>query len=211
MNQVIKTISTESEFKFKEKGSQFIAKAYHVQNFEEAEKILAELKKEFYDATHHCYAFEFGNENFRYSDDGEPNGTAGVRILNAIQHFDLVNIFVCVIRYYGGTKLGVGPLGKAYYEAAFGAIENANIVQKELLQRIQIFYDYQFTSHVHHFLSFYSAKELKNKFDREPVIECLIAPENVIHIEEDLRNLSSGKVKVAALDEYIYQRINLSD
>lgn len=211
MSQIIKTISNESEFRFKEKGSQFIAKAFHVQNTEDAEKFLSELKIEFYDATHHCYAFDLGNETFRYSDDGEPNGTAGVRILNAIQHFDLVNIFVCVIRYYGGTKLGVGPLGKAYYEAAFGAIENANIIQKELLQKIEIHYDYQFTNNVHHFLSFYSAKQIKNRFDTEPVIECLIDPENAILLENDLRNVSSGKVRVVASDEYEFIPIEISD
>ncbi len=207
MNNTIKTTSGYSEFKFKEKGSQFIAKSYPVENETEANDILANLKKEFYDATHHCYAFNFGENDFRYSDDGEPSGTAGIRILNAIQHFDLVNIFICVIRFYGGTKLGVGPLGKSYYEAAFGALENSNMVEKELYQKVVIYYNYENTSPVHHFLSYYSAIEMENKFADQPSIECLLKPEKIPLLENDLKNSTAGSVKTVALDEYKYLKV----
>ena len=111
----IKTIKKSAEVKFKEKGSLFLSKSYNITNVENVEDILNNLKKEFFDATHRCFAYRLNSvstaNNFRYSDDGEPSGTAGIRILNAIDHFELQNCLIAVIRYFGGTKLGVGPLG----------------------------------------------------------------------------------------------------
>ncbi|MDZ7765436.1 MAG: YigZ family protein [Melioribacteraceae bacterium] len=96
----------------------FIGYAAPCKNDEEAEQILEGKKKQYYDATHNCYAYKILPESIKYLDDGEPSGTAGIRILNAIQHFDLTNLIVISTRYFGGTKLGVGPLGKAYYNSA---------------------------------------------------------------------------------------------
>ncbi|MBI5727800.1 MAG: YigZ family protein, partial [Ignavibacteriales bacterium] len=109
------TISEKAEFRLKEKGSLFTGIAFPVRNVQECDEILAQHRKDFYDATHVCYAYRIINGPVKYSDDGEPAGTAGVRLLNAIEHFNYYNILVLSIRYFGGTKLGVGPLGKAYY------------------------------------------------------------------------------------------------
>ena len=105
--------------KIKIKGSQFIGYAIKVISVQNAEEELSSIKKEHFDATHHCYAFKLNTGEEKYSDDGEPNGTAGVRILNAINHYNLTNIIIIVVRYFGGTKLGIGPLGKAYGDSAY--------------------------------------------------------------------------------------------
>ena len=110
----ILTLDNFAEVTYKEKSSVFRGQVYHCETDNEAANILAQTKKKYYDATHHCFAFKLITEKFKYSDDGEPNGTAGIRILNAIEHFDLINVMVVITRYYGGTKLGFGPLGKAY-------------------------------------------------------------------------------------------------
>jgi len=85
----IETIINLSEFQFKEKGSLFVGRLFPIQSVDEAESILAEIRKKYYDATHNCYAYKFiADESFNYSDDGEPSGTAGIRIFNAIKHFN---------------------------------------------------------------------------------------------------------------------------
>ena len=203
--EIIKTIIETSEFQFKEKGSLFVGRLFPIQNMKEVETILAETRKKYYDATHNCYACKLINEeSFKYSDDGEPNGTAGIRIFNAIKHFNLSNALIISTRYYGGTKLGVGPLGKAYYNSAFGAIENATIVTKVNYSKIIIDFGYDFISDVHHFINNYKAKNINNLFNNNPQIECFIKPEFTGKLIEDLVAVSSGKIEVKVLDENIY-------
>ena len=201
----IETIIDNSEFQFKEKGSLFIGKVFPINNAEEAESILTEIREKNYEATHNCYAYKFiDEETYKYSDDGEPNGTAGIRILNAIKHFNLSNVMVISTRYYGGTKLGVGPLGKAYYNSAFGAIENSKIITKYNYSKIKIDFGYDFISDVHHFINTYKAMSINNLFNQNPQIECLIKPEFVQKLKADLSAVSSGKIDVTILGENIY-------
>ncbi|MBU0472889.1 MAG: YigZ family protein [Bacteroidetes bacterium] len=201
----INTISKNSQFQFKEKGSLFIGYLFPIQNHEEAESILADVRKKHYDATHNCYAYKFiDDESFKYSDDGEPNGTAGIRIFNAIKHFNLSNVLIISTRYFGGTKLGVGPLGKAYYNSAIGAIENADIVVKENYSKILIDFGYDYISDVHHFINTYKAQNINNLFDKNPLIECLIKPEFIQKLGENLISVSNGKIEIKILEENIY-------
>ncbi len=102
---------------YKEKGSKFISFIYLIKNKKSVKRYLEELKKEFHDATHICYAYRFyenGKEYYRYNDDGEPSGTAGLPVLNEIKSKKLFNVLVAVIRYYGGVKLGRGGLSRAF-------------------------------------------------------------------------------------------------
>ncbi len=112
------TISQPTQHLFKEKGSKFLAFAYSVQSEEEFKLHLEVLKKQYYDATHHCYAFELASGQKRANDDGEPSGTAGLPILQQIQSKNLKNTAVVVVRYFGGTKLGASGLVAAYKTAA---------------------------------------------------------------------------------------------
>lgn len=145
-----KTITAPSEGLYKDKGSKFIARAYPVGDKKEVQEYLSELKKEFHDARHFCYAYNIDPENvtFKSSDDGEPTGTAGKPILNQILSFGLCNVLVVVIRYFGGTKLGVSGLIKAYKSATIEALDAAKIVTGKITRKINISFDYPLTNDV---------------------------------------------------------------
>ncbi|MCU7494345.1 MAG: YigZ family protein [Ignavibacteria bacterium] len=198
------TIKEFSESKFKEKGSLFIGQSYPVSSEEEAMVHLERIRKKYYDATHHCYAYSILNNQFKYSDAGEPSGTAGIRILNAIQHFSLTNIIVVCIRYFGGTKLGVGPLGKAYYNSAFTALENAQIIKKTCYKKILITSGFQFISHVHHAMSKIPSRILNTFYGDEVSMECLVIPADLERLLSFFNETLSGKVQIEDKNEYIY-------
>lgn len=127
-----KMLSAPGEGLYKEKGSKFIATAFTVTSEDEVKQVLAEVRKKYYDARHHCYAYMIGPDKscFRSSDDGEPSGTAGKPILNQILSKDVTNVCVIVVRYFGGVKLGVSGLINAYKTAAREALDNATVVEK---------------------------------------------------------------------------------
>ena len=126
------TISSVSEALYKDKGSKFYAFAYPVQTVEQIKEILAEKRKEYYDARHVCYAYMLGYERnvFRANDDGEPSGTAGRPILGQINSSNLTDILIIVVRYFGGTLLGTSGLIQAYKTSATEAIAAATIEER---------------------------------------------------------------------------------
>jgi len=202
----IKTIASESEFRLKEKGSTFISISKPIDTEDEAASLLLSLKKKYYDATHHCYSYQLVNGPFKYSDDGEPRGTAGKRIFNAQIHFELTNLVTVVVRYYGGVKLGVGPLGKAYYEAAFQCLESSKIESLILHQKIEIRYEFEFSNFIHHQISKYSLKVEKNIFEPQPSILCLIRHSIIDTFSSELSALSNNKIFLKRIDEWYYLR-----
>ena len=139
-----KTIDKISEGIYKEKGSKFISYAYPVSTEEEIKEKIANIKKQYYDARHHCYAYMLGHERntFRAVDDGEPSSTAGKPILGQILSNEITNVLIVVVRYFGGTKLGVGGLINAYKSAAADALDNNEIIEKTLDAYFKIEYDY---------------------------------------------------------------------
>mgnify|MGYP005811285859 CR=1 FL=1 len=128
-----KTLGKTSQGLYKEKGSKFLSFAFPIATEEEAHSHLAELRKQYHDARHHCYAYLIGKnkDTYRANDDGEPNHSAGDPILGQIRSNDLTNVLVAVVRYFGGTKLGVGGLIQAYRMAAAEAIKNNEIIESE--------------------------------------------------------------------------------
>lgn len=144
MEDTYKTIAAASEGLFKDKGSKFIAFAFPVTTEDQIKEIIQTIKKEHYSARHHCYAWRLGHEKllFRANDDGEPSSTAGKPILGQIQSFDLTNILIVVVRYFGGTLLGVSGLINAYRNAAFDVINQAEIVEKLVEKNLSIEFDY---------------------------------------------------------------------
>lgn len=128
-----RTIQTPSEGFYKEKGSKFLAFAVPVSTEQEIKEFIAQKRKEHHQAVHVCSAFRLGADHkvYRSSDDGEPSNSAGPPILGQIQAYDLTNILIAVVRYYGGTNLGVGGLIAAYRTAAKEALEAAQIIEKE--------------------------------------------------------------------------------
>lgn len=123
-----KTIASPSEGVFKDRGSKFIAKAFPVKTEDDIKIHLETLRKDYYDARHHCYAYQLGFDKsaYRINDDGEPSGTAGKPIFGQINSHDLTNILIVVIRYFGGTKLGVSGLINAYRTASKESISNGD-------------------------------------------------------------------------------------
>lgn len=126
----MRTISKPTESLFKDRGSKFIGYAFPVANTDEVKLHVNELKALHPSARHFCYAYLLGEdaEEYRANDDGEPSGSAGLPILNQIKSKDVTNVFVVVVRYFGGTKLGVSGLINAYKEATKEALENAKVV-----------------------------------------------------------------------------------
>lgn len=145
-----KTIESESIGEFKDRGSKFIAYAYPAYNEEEWQARLLEVKKNHIKARHHCYAYRIGldKNNFRANDDGEPSGTAGRPILGQIDSFDLSNVIIIVVRYFGGTKLGTSGLINAYKTSAAEALKQAVIVEKLVEDVYLLEFDYALMSQV---------------------------------------------------------------
>ena len=132
MSDIYKSISSLSEGLYKELGSRFIAKAYPVEGEEEVKAIVDSLRKEYHDARHHCYAYRIGQAGsiWRANDDGEPSGSAGRPILGQIDSAGLSDVLVVVIRYFGGIKLGVPGLIRAYKTATSDALSQATVIEK---------------------------------------------------------------------------------
>ncbi len=138
------TINQPSVAEFKDRGSKFIAYTYPITTIDEAKKYLQQLKKEHPKAVHHCFAYRIGMDgnNFRVSDDGEPGGTAGKPILNQIDSKQLTDIAVIVVRYFGGTLLGVPGLINAYKTAAALALQVIPVIQKQVEIKYELHFDY---------------------------------------------------------------------
>lgn len=146
----------------KEKGSKFIGFAFPVNNEKELKNALEKIRSEHPKATHHCYAFRIGlnGENYRANDDGEPSGSAGLPIYNQLLANEITNVLVISVRYYGGTKLGVSGLVKAYKECAKITLEETTIITKELETEIEIQFNFNQQNTIFTLLSKYDAKVL---------------------------------------------------
>ncbi|WP_312823550.1 YigZ family protein [Epilithonimonas sp.] len=156
----------------KEKGSKFIGFAYPVNSEAEIKDRLNHLYEIHPKATHHCYAYRLGinGENYRANDDGEPSGSAGLPIYNQLLAHQITNVLVVVIRYYGGTKLGVGGLVKTYKESAKFTLEEAEIITKKLESEIEIRFKFSHQNQIFTLLNKYDAKILD--FDAQEI--CII-------------------------------------
>lgn len=158
------TLCKETITELKEKGSSFIAIAFPVQDTDAFLEKLSSIRKEYYDATHHCYAVRLAQGYEKYSDDGEPNGTAGVRIMNALISKELYDTAIIVVRYFGGVKLGVGPLGTAYTESALSALGENNKQKKDAYCSLSLIADFEQTSAVYHLFSQFTLRIIDTSY-----------------------------------------------
>lgn len=144
MDDTFRTIIKSSEGLYKEKMSKFLSFAEPCTSAEEAKEIVAMYKKEYYDARHVCWAYMIGHQRleFRSNDDGEPSGTAGKPILGQINSFNLTDLVVIVVRYFGGIKLGTSGLIEAYRTAAAEALSAADIVEKLIEDTLEVYFEY---------------------------------------------------------------------
>ena len=164
-----KSIASESRGLFKDNGSRFIAHAYPVETEEEVKEIVAALKKEYYDARHHVYAYRLGylGDKFRANDDGEPSGSSGRPVLGQIDSNGLSDILVVVVRYFGGIKLGIPGLIRAYKTATADAIANAEIVEKIASKMYRVRFGYMSMNNVMKVFKDMGLEQKNQKFDME--------------------------------------------
>lgn len=196
MNDTYLTIKKPSEGIYKEKGSKFLAFAYPLFSEQEFKNQLQELKKAYRDARHHCYAFKIGLDGalYRHSDDGEPNNSAGKPIFGQIQSFQLTNIAIVVVRYFGGTKLGVGGLVTAYKEAAKDALTNATIIEKTVNNFFQINFGYDIMSDVMNLLKNSNVEIIKQNFEENCQILFSIRQTESEKIQQLLTKMSNLEI-----------------
>lgn len=164
-----KSILKPSTGLFKDKGSKFLAFAYPLKTEEEAKNIVDQLRKEYHDARHHCYAYRLGAKKlvFRANDDGEPSGTAGKPILGQILSYDLTNILIVVVRYFGGTLLGTSGLIQAYKESSADAIQNAVIIDCFVYSNARVKFGYIQLNAVMKIIKDYDIEPSEQIFDTE--------------------------------------------
>jgi len=182
-----RSIAGPSTGLYKDLGSKFIAFARPVQSEEEAKNVIDSIKKEYFDARHHCYAYRLGRtgELWRANDDGEPSSTAGRPILGQILSNELSDILIVVVRYFGGTKLGVPGLIKAYKSAAADAIQNATVIEKISCERMTVEFDYLQMNDVMKVLKDMSITPLEQEFD----LRCRIMVDVRLSKVEEFRSL----------------------
>ena len=196
MEDTYKTIEKPSEGLFKDKGSRFISFAFPVNSEDEIREIVQSIKKEHHSARHHCYAWRMGAEKllFRGNDDGEPSSTAGKPILGQIQSFDLTNILIVVVRYFGGTLLGVSGLINAYRNAALDAINQAEIIEKLVEKQLLIEFDYSVMNEVMKVFKDEKLSQVEPLFDLNCKLKTHIRLSESNRIEQVLLKIDSVRV-----------------
>jgi uncharacterized YigZ family protein len=179
------------EVLFKEKNSKFFGLAFPVTNEEEVKNILTEIKKAHFSARHWCYAYQIGTEKIQYraNDDGEPNNSAGMPIYGQIQSFDVTNVLVVVVRYFGGVKLGVGGLISAYKTTAQMALENATIIEKTIDKHFLIHFDYKNMNKVMRIIKEKNLEIVNQKMELSCEIEIKTRKKNADMITDIFENL----------------------
>lgn len=196
-NDLYKTIDFPSEeVLLKEKNSKFFGYAIPITSEEEVKEILDRLRKEHFSARHWCYAYQIGTEKIQYraNDDGEPNNSAGMPIYGQIQSFEVTNVLVVVVRYFGGVKLGVGGLISAYKTAAQMALENATIVEKTINKHFVISFGYAHMNKVMRIIKEKNLQIVAQKMEMDCEIEISIRKKNVQNLLDTFENLYELKV-----------------
>jgi uncharacterized YigZ family protein len=191
-----RTLKSDYHTKFTEKGSKFLGHAYPIESEEEAEALLKKINKTYHNATHNCYAWRIGTgteERFRYSDDGEPSGTAGRPIFDMVNKHEVTHVLVVVTRYFGGTKLGTGGLARAYSHSADISLSEAAIITKEVGMDVQISCTYEEHPLIMRILSAYPVIRIHQDFTESVLITLEIDEEYMSALKRDIKNATAGK------------------
>lgn len=197
-----KTIDTPSEeILYKEKNSKFYGYAFPVTTEEEVKTHINQLKKQHHSARHWCYAFQIGTEKiyYRINDDGEPNNSAGAPIYGQIQSFNVTNLLLVVVRYFGGVKLGVGGLISAYKTAAQMALENATIIEKTINIHFRITFDYKNMNKVMRVIKEQQLEIISQTMEMNCQIEIATRKQNEEKVSKILKTLFEIEVKKISL------------
>lgn len=191
-----KTVKQKSEGLYKEKGSKFIAYAVPCYSENEAKEYIEKWRKEHYQSRHVCWAYRFGldKKQFRSNDDGEPSNSAGAPILGQIQSFDLTNILIGVVRYFGGVKLGVGGLIHAYREAAQHALQQAEIIEIEVFLHIRTIFTYETMPEVMNWLKRMNLEYSNQQFELDCRIDIKLPLDRKEILKKELKDIGDTKI-----------------
>lgn len=193
-----KTITQSSkESLFKDKNSKFYGYAFSINSEDDVKSHIQALKKQHYAARHWCYAYQLGTETIKYraNDDGEPNNSAGMPIYGQIQSFEVTNILIVVVRYFGGVKLGVGGLINAYRTCAQMALENAIIIEKTIDTFFKLTFDYKNMSRVMRFIKDNNAKIEKQQLEMNCIIQVSIRKSNANRFFDNVNFFHEVKIE----------------
>ena len=190
-----RSIAAPSEGLFKDNGSRFIALAYPVETEAQVKDIVASLRKEYHDARHHCYAYRLGYKAdvFRSSDDGEPSGSAGRPILGQIDSAGLSDVMVVVVRYFGGIKLGIPGLIRAYKTSTADALGNATVVTKVATQGFRVEFGYLSMNSVMKALKELDLQPRSQDFGESCSLEVAVRLSSLQIFKEKLQNIAKLK------------------
>ena len=194
------TLRSDTYTELKVKGSRFIGRAIPVNDRDQAEKQIRQISQKYHDATHNCFAYQIGTGDAvynRFNDDGEPSGTAGKPILEAIQGRRLTCVLCVVTRYFGGTKLGTGGLARAYSDCAVLALDGAEIVKHFLTTPLQITFPYDMTGTVMHLISDYHVKIVHKEYGPKTNLTLHVRRSQADAFEKDIINATAGKAQTA--------------
>jgi len=176
--------------------------SFPVHDVSEINNILTGLKKKYHDARHHCYAYMLGSDHsqYRMNDDGEPSNSAGKPILGQIRSKQLTNVLVVVIRYFGGTLLGVGGLIQAYKSAAADALDNAEIVTMSVDDTYEIRYPYESVSMVSRILKKYKIRTLDQEYQTKVIMKISIRKNLAKQVIDQLKRIEGLDSKLVDLE-----------
>ena len=192
------TLSKASkETLFKEKGSKFFGYAFPVESEEEVKELLVGIKKQHHSARHWCYAWKLGVENvrFRVNDDGEPSNSAGQPIYGQILSFDLTNVLIIVVRYFGGVKLGVGGLVKAYKTSAQITLESSEVIKKNIEEEIKLIFDYHHINKIMRVIKQLNLSIQKQKMELNCEFDLSVKKSEIFKVKEVFQKMHFLKLK----------------
>ncbi|MBO7101473.1 MAG: YigZ family protein [Bacteroidales bacterium] len=195
-----RTIAAPSEGLYKEKGSKFLAFAYPVHNLDEIKAHLEQLRKDYFDARHHCYAYILGprKDAWRANDDGEPSGTGGRPIHGQLLSADLTDTLIVVVRYFGGILLGASGLANAYKTAARDAIDHATIIEKTINVRYRLLFQYETMNDVMRILKEFDLKPENQHFELDCTLEVEVRQSESVRFYDRIAELRTVKIEVVS-------------
>ena len=193
-NEAFLSIHSNQSYSFIINKSEFIGHSFYIESVDEAEKYILKIREKYKDATHNCFAYIIGVDKLiqKYSDDGEPSGTAGIPMLEVLRKKDLTNCLVVSTRYFGGILLGAGGLVRAYTKSIVGVLEESKIVKKELFYDLDIVLDYVYWGKIENIIKNLGLDMLNIKYMEKVKINLLIKKENYKLLESIIINETSN-------------------
>ena len=190
------TIKKNTESEYKTDKSVFIAQSFRINSTAEAQENIRSVRKKYYDASHHPFAYRLGvsNDSFRYSDDGEPQGSSGIPIMEMIDKYRLTDTLVIVSRYFGGIKLGVGGLRRAITDAAELCLKNSESTEVLITEKVMIEFDYKYMSGVMNFIETESIKIIRNVSDEKCKLILEVRLSIIEKLRTELQSVTNGSI-----------------